>query len=388
MFFLRNNPGRQRMFLIVYTLALCVLIAVLGYKLFSPKTAPERRTNGQEDASEMGGESSRISKQTPERETFKTAYAQLDGKTNEIPLAFFEKYYDSIGPETMLSVLNENKFCHEQAHNLGRAIYDHTKNLAAATSICKTQCTGGCIHGVLMKVIAEDSPAKKGAPGDHASINDLTTSLRNKLATMCENNAITRYTGTGDCYHAMGHALLTLAEYDVHEGLELCKIFSEKGNGPVYFCATGIFMERDLMHGEADKLISNVYPCDTSDYPAACFRYKLRHVFDLTTEYTAGAQFCLTLAGNARSGCFHGLGFGAHKAVYRNENTINAICGLGSARDKKMCLEGVFGKINVYDTKYAQTLCASYDTGDKAICTAASTMRNFSTKRDFTEYSK
>ena len=230
-----------------------------------------------------------------------------DPHAGTVPIDFFRKNYDTYGPAVMLSVLNDIPFCHAQAHNLGRVIYEHTKDLPAATALCQSTCTAGCVHGVLMGLFASTSgwSDKERSVDDHATMKDLTQEFRKEVAGMCERSEITRYTGIGNCYHAVGHALTTLADYDIPSALDMCTLFSAKGPGAVYYCATGVYMERDIGLGASDAKKSEVYPCTDNSYPAACFRYKLRRVFKLPRDYEKVIQLCAGLSGAQKSGCFH-----------------------------------------------------------------------------------
>jgi hypothetical protein len=373
----------------IFLISLASVIA--AYLVFITTKTTLDWFNTRQEIAEIPEMSESTSTRVPQdmKEAFREEYTDRYGDSDiDIPISFFEDNYEKFGPDVMISVLNDNKFCHEQGHNIGRVIYAHTKDVAESTAICKNQCTGGCIHGALMGLIESEHPEKKTDPGAHVSTADLTPALTEKLQTMCDNSAITTYTGRGDCYHAMGHALLTLANYDIPSGIDLCHLYDQQGIGSVYFCATGIYMERDIVYGEDDTKISPIYPCSNYPYPAACFRYTLRRSFKLDSEYETAAQTCLSLSGSQRSGCFHGLGFGAYKTVYRDKSKVNAVCGQGNDIDKQMCLEGLFGKLSVYDATFKEGICELYTAGSQQMCIAASTMRNFSTKRDFTLYSK
>lgn len=307
-----------------------------------------------------------------------------------ISVEAFRSYYDIYGPNVMLDVLNENTSCHSQAHNLGRVIYEHSQDLAASVLICQNKCSEGCIHGVFMGMFETEKnnldTHKEG--DDHVTTKDLSPMLQSKITHTCEKSEITRFMGVGNCYHAIGHAVASLANYDIPAALDLCNLFNDYGIGAIYYCATGVYMERDVTLGkhDADMKGEPLYPCDTSVYPAACYRYKLRRIFSLPREYKKAEDICLGLTGSQRKGCFHGLGFGSQKLVYDDPKSLNVLCGGGDTEDKRMCIEGVFGLINVYDKKRSLRACSFYTAGEKAVCFEASTIANFGMERDFERY--
>ncbi len=320
-------------------------------------------------------------------DAFRSLLADSPSVHGEKPIGFFREHYDAFGPEVMIATLDADPLCHPAAHNLGRVIYERTQDLPKAAAMCQSQCSGGCIHGVLMGMFSERAQTNEFDDGErHAMIDDLTPEFITEIKSMCEESVITRYTGIGNCYHAIGHALMTLANYDIPSGLALCEIFKEKGPGAVYYCATGIYMEREMSLGREDAKVSQTYPCDENLYPAACFRYKLRQVFDLSRDYEKTAAACLALGGANQRGCFHGLGFGAAHAVYRNPSLARTICAAENEDNTRACLEGMFGLLNQHDRSVPGRACESFDAEERPLCDKASTTRNFSMKRDFAFY--
>jgi len=302
-----------------------------------------------------------------------------------IALDFFRHYYDEFGPDVIRAALDDIPFCHAQAHNFGRVIYEHTKDLAQATTICRDSCTAGCIHGVLMSMFEEKSDGNASV-GEHITLADMNQQMRHEIAGICsEKGSVSKYTGVGNCFHAVGHALDALASNDIPSAIDLCQIFNDSGAGAVYYCATGVYMERDIEMGQEDAKISSAFPCTLNKYSAGCFRYKLRRIFDLRSDYIAAKEICLGLSGSEQTGCFHGLGFGAYRAVLRDPSKVDAICSGGDEIDTRLCLEGMFGIINLYDRKVPPRACEIYP-GDTTLCKAASEVRNFDMKRDFRPY--
>ena len=156
-----------------------------------------------------------------------------------------------------------------------------------------------------------------------------------------------------------------------------------EGIGAVYYCATGAYMERELLYWEEDANISSNYPCDeVRDHPAACYRYKLRSAF-AQNESEKAAAVCLGLNGAARRGCFHGLGFAYHALVFKNPEFANPLCRHGDQKDQQMCIEGVVGVLIVYNWRIARKACDSLPKELRVFCSNFSKIENFGMKREF-----
>ncbi len=339
--------------------------------------------------SEMAGSKSRNDRGTESQRTaFRNLIASYSHEQDSLPLSIFQDNYESIGPRAMIAVLDEDRLCHTKGHNLGRVIYTRTNDLAASTAICRNSCSDGCVHGVLMSYFAKESSSVNLSQEEHhVSINDVTPALKISLSRICENSAITKYTGIGNCYHAVGHALATVADYDVTSAIGLCDIFTSHGPGAVYYCATGVYMERELLFGDSDvKTPANpLYPCDAGQYPAGCYRYKMTRLLKNIADVGRVIDICKALPDAQEEGCFHGIGFAASPFILKNPYILTSVCNSGTDRDQQMCLEGVFGYTNLYDQTVAKRACVSFE-GSRALCDEASRIENFTMQRDFTHY--
>jgi len=364
---------------------ICLLILVAIAASIEQRPEVERPSVSFDD--EMGAGSDVLLEASPEKvQAFTEIVAGFDWHVRTLPATFFREYYDEFGPEAMIAVLDDVEFCHSEAHNLGRVIYERTQDLAVATNICRNQCSSGCIHGVLMGLFAQKSDSIAFADSErHATIEDLTPALQDEILGVCEGGEVTRHIGIGNCYHAIGHALMALANFDIPSATGLCELFEKHSLGAIYNCVTGIYMERDIEYGAADALVSNVYPCAQNEHPVACYRYKMRRVFDLDTGHEAAIALCQRLSGAERRGCFHGVGFGSAKRIYKDPDMADDVCASGDETDQLMCLEGAFGYTNLYDHSVAEEACEAY-AGNKAICFAASPVKNFRMDYDFDRY--
>jgi hypothetical protein len=315
--------------------------------------------------------------------------AVADGRDGSVPISFYEKNYDVYGPQAIRDAFQDVPYCHDAGHNFGRVVYDRSDNFTDAVLICGASCTGGCIHGVLMQMFQErsDLVKKPSAPGEHISLNDLKPGFQEDIKNICTSSStVTSFTGMGNCYHAVGHAFAALAELDIPSALNLCRVFEDVGVGAVYYCATGVYMEREVETGSYDAKISNTFPCDDSLFPAACFRYKFEQVFEFPRDIEAAKSLCLSLSGNEQEGCFHGLGLSSYKALDKDPSLINSVCGSGSAEDQRMCLEGAIGILKIYDPSKVNVICDKNWTGDRNMCQSAAKIFNFGMNRDFGPY--
>jgi len=338
------------------------------------------------DMEGMVGSSTSTTPQTEAlKEHFRTLIQPFASDGSIIPLGIFEKNYATYGPEVMIDVLNEDRLCHVQAHNLGRVIFTHTNDLVSSLAICQNKCTEGCIHGVLMGLF--HTPLTESDP----SPEELTPTMQRKIGSMCDNADITRYTGLGNCYHALGHVVGSLTENDVPKAIALCQsIFKPEGIGAVFYCATGVYMQLDITLGDVHVRQSggDIFPCDTNLYPAACYRYRLYRAFQFPEEYKQASDFCMSLSGAKQRGCFNAIGADAYRMVQKDPAALNQLCSAGDDLDKQMCVEGVLGMLKVYFPQSLQAACDLYVVGDKAMCTRAAGLYIFSMNRDFTLYAQ
>lgn len=76
---------------------------------------------------------------------------------------------------------------------------------------------------------------------------------------------------SGDCFHGLGHAAMSLSSYDSFRAISICKLLKQKL--AAYYCATGAYHEYFLQNYGQRVGDSLLYPCDKSnDFPAACYR--------------------------------------------------------------------------------------------------------------------
>lgn len=295
-----------------------------------------------------------------------------EANPKEVPLNIISDYYQKLGPDIMLDAIEEDKYCHNKGHNIGRVIFDKTKDLNQSLQICSSRCTTGCFHGVLMELFGQDS--------EHLTLN----SIQKKITTICDLNLIQSKVEKGSCIHGMGHALMNLSDYDLNKALSYCSLYQEPGL--IYYCVDGAYMERDSKMADEDIKVGMGYPCDQYSFAPACYKYKISRKFG--SNYDQAISYCLTLKDlSLQHGCFHGLGYSYFEQIDQNNNLLEYICSKGDSVGKKMCIEGAIGVLTVLDTPKSIKLCESFkNETDKKTCLKEASIGNLGLDRDFTNY--
>ena len=282
---------------------------------------------------------------------FSTDYMLKAGQRRQV----FESYLDTLGAQGILDVLEaRSPLCHNEAHELGRAVYAHFKDVGRALSECGSRCTSACLHGVL-----------KEAYG-----NSTVEQLRPQLASVCTQGAMAEIKRPGNCAHGMGHALMMVAGNDVDQSIDGCAGF----NNPAmeYYCVTGVFMELfDQAAQWKDK--GTFYPCDIyTRFPAACYRYQSNRMLNKVGRDRAKlAELCRSLPAAQRRGCFHGAGFAALLEVTKQPELIATACPDQPAEDQTLCLEGLVESFAAYESDKAAASCGYLKGQAAETCQAA-----------------
>lgn len=341
------------------------------------------------DDHEMGESSNQISEllfvdpgQVTEKQSEFIAELSKTAK-NKRPL--YEKYIDVIGANGVLDGVEKLwPKCHSEAHDLGKVIYAKLNDIGQGLGVCADRCYSGCMHGVLMEAFSayQDTDDAEG----HVDMEKLKPAM-NELCFGNEKMASSY--SPGDCAHGLGHALMFLSGYNIREAIEGCKLF--ESNHMIYYCATGAYMEYVTENDKKDAATKTLlYPCDTFDFPAACFRYKWVHVasrhyknngtlIDLRKE-------CEKLDGKFRLGCFHGLGNGHMSAIATGRIKISDICLNGSEDEKFVCIEGAIERIAKYHKTLALKACETLEGKYNDICFKAIDHGMYNMDKDLSLY--
>jgi hypothetical protein len=304
---------------------------------------------------------------SPEKR-FSRGYSALllkQANTSENLRALYADALDNMPTSTVLSLIEENKFCHSDSHELGKLVYLRSKaNLASAFEVCQKHCMDGCFHGVLMEAFR--SPNERSDELSHVSHEDF----QKKAVEICATSA--NIQAPEECAHAIGHGLLVSTE-DMHRALELCSTFKIPGVG--YYCSTGVFMQRDIDHGEEDaKRADYTYPCSefAGQYDVQCWRYKVRQLFikfqtsnsgSRTSRINAAEQMkemCRGLEKKARLGCWHGLGNGLYAEIIDTPEYLADLCiGDNSDNERLACIDGAMENVSLVSARAATQACAA-----------------------------
>jgi hypothetical protein len=214
--------------------------------------------------------------------------------------------------------------------------------------------------------------------------------LRPAIKDLCQSNPVmTASYSPGDCAHGVGHALMSLAGYEIPEALKACQ--GNENQAMEYYCATGAYMEYVTERDPQDATTESVlYPCDAYIYPSACARYKMMHV--VRRHYAAGRTteelraLCASLTGAVRRGCFHGLGNAHTLLIAAGKIGIRPVClDLGKV-EEFVCIDGAMERMAKFLPDIAVHVCDQLDGENKAACLTAVSRKMYEMKKDLSLY--
>lgn len=299
----------------------------------------------------------------------------------------YEQYIDVIGANGIIDMLHSVSLqCHDEAHDLGRIIYERLKDVSHAIGVCANSCTSGCLHGVIMEAFGEgQNPTVSASPAEIAS-------RKRAMNALCDEGwDPTDSYQRGDCAHAVGHALMFLANHDIPRAVQSCRDFDELPM--MYYCVTGVYMEYveyvDPRDAPDARTRSALYPCDESPYPAACARYKMQRVAKRYSEdgrVKGLVRECENLAGKYRLACFHGLGNAHVSRIERGRISIRDVCLHGTATEQTMCIEGAIERMAKVNEGRAREVCGELEGQNHETCLTAVKNRLYSVDKDLTLY--
>ena len=189
------------------------------------------------------------------RQRFLTEYRGIAADARRKVL---DAWIPRLGVTGLLDALEEGfPSCHDHAHELGKAAYAASRDMAGVLQACQTRCVSGCMHGVLMEAFTE-------RPG----------ALRDRIATLCDGAAFRQIHKKGDCVHGVGHGVAYVSDYDVPRALALCEAVGDRAYQ--YYCASGAYMQLFMTFQRQISARADHYPCDEAKrFAAACYRYKV-----------------------------------------------------------------------------------------------------------------
>lgn len=298
---------------------------------------------------------------------------------NEI--IFFAKYIELVPAEAILEFLErEESTCHRQAHELGRAVFRKHKNINQALKICSNGCTNACMHGAIGEAFSDEKHSENhtvSSSENHSDQNNHAIKLNQlieKMEPFCREGEMALLHKRGNCAHAMGHALMLKTNHNIESSLSACGHFTEPGMD--YYCATGVYMQylddahlNKTRQIDVDRWGSN-YPCNQhTAYPAACYRYivnMVKNERDLGLEHLV--ILCSQLPGDAKAGCYHGLGTAYTPYLGSHPTLLKVVCSAGTHVDQALCIEGAIEKLADFNEQWALAACETLDGKNKSIC--------------------
>lgn len=209
---------------------------------------------------------------------------------------YFKKHYEPTAPNA-----------HGIAHYIGASLYDE-KGFSGIT-YCDSHIAHGCYHGFIQEFILSEGIDKI-----------------NKVSEICKKNSLS----TLNCYHGIGHGLVSYYNYDIPSSLTACDTYSDPAYA--YGCYSGVFMENGLNNTAQAKRSDPLFPCSSlsKKHKPSCYQnqiYFLRKLFG--NDFKAMFQACEGEADPtfARR-CVQGIG--GYITLYYNYNPekIRKACSL------------------------------------------------------------
>jgi hypothetical protein len=279
---------------------------------------------------------------------FELAYS----RTPSAPRPVFAEFLPILGSGTMLDYLERiYPKCHGEAHELGRAIFAARQDLAAALVECGARCSGGCMHGAVKEAFGGES----------------LEALVAKMNAFCAGSTMAAFR-PGNCAHAIGHAFMLIAAGDVAASLNACLYFDDESMR--YYCSGGVFME--LLQGSArpPEWPSVAAPCEQfSQFPAACYRYRLPQAFGLDAD--AALAECRGLSGAQRRGCYHGLGAVLRESMHNDPARLETACASAGPEELALCIEGAVDKLAEEHPRWVRAVCDGIHGDAQRLCNQA-----------------
>jgi hypothetical protein len=161
--------------------------------------------------------------------------------------------------------------------------------------------------------------------------------------------------------HGFGHGLIQIIS-DYTDAIAYCRTSSDKEWQ--YICATGIYMS--YLNDNRFSLYGTIFPCDSADFPAACFRFKY-DIFGPQANQELSFP-CEYFHPYIRRGCIFGQGFVNSITA---DNLTAQVCNRYKAErfdpdDYVTCVYGFFsaraaGNLERNQIDYATEHCDYFD---------------------------
>jgi hypothetical protein len=140
------------------------------------------------------------------------------GRNGKNKRALYTEYVPVVGANGVLAGIEELwPKCHSEGHDLGKVIFEKTKDVGTSLRVCRDGCYSGCMHGVLMEAFAS---ARSDATVDAEQHVDIAL-VKTMMDDICKGDIMTSAYSPGDCAHATGHALMVLSDYLVSDAIRV-----------------------------------------------------------------------------------------------------------------------------------------------------------------------
>ncbi len=304
------------------------------------------------------------------RERFLAEYAAAPAEGRR---AVLQAWVPRLGVVGLLDAIEEGfPSCHDHAHELGKAAFAATHDMAGVIRACQTRCVSGCMHGVLMEAFTE-----------------RPESLRSRIATLCDGQAFREVHRKGDCVHGVGHGAAYVSRYDMGRALSLCEAVGPRSLQ--YYCASGAYMQLFMTFQRQIAARTDQYPCDEATrFAAACYRYKVFFMLARAAGPDRGLSTvvgeCLALPGRVQPACFHGLGHALVGWVAERPGRIHDACEHGTPPDQWLCIQGVVEKLATLDERAAARVCAELRGENADVCREAARNKLYALRKTGLEH--
>jgi hypothetical protein len=281
--------------------------------------------------------------------------------------------------------------CHDLSHAIGSAgLYD-IRDLNTALISCTNTCVYGCQHGVI------------------SAWYSLGKDIVGQLPSICvEGIDWTKLPfGQNGCFHEVGHAMASIAGYDMEKSLRYCDQVDDIGR---IDCAHGVFME--MYEPATFTLAPQPLPpnyvawCGSlwAPYDKICYDKAGANIYGRTQDDDASYAICREVPLQYQGGCIRALGqnifyvyqhdadqsqkviaFCRKAGEYFNEclagalssssvsqkNAIGAvrICQEFLQEERLICINGLREEMKASHTKEEQrVICSQFESSERSIC--------------------
>jgi len=276
-------------------------------------------------------------------------YPSYELKTYKENLIEQEAYYTVLVREEGIDVaFNELKsnygdnkdvtsLCHDIAHFIGRAAAEKYTEINEAFSHGDGFCWSGYHHGVIEKSIVKFDDLKKGA-------NSICLNFPGK-----ENRSFGYYS----CLHGLGHAAMSLANYELFDSLEVCNLLEDVWERQS--CYSGVFMENTftVIRYNNMKYLNPKnphFPCDEVEnkYKSSCYIVQSSYMLEVSNyDYSEVFEICSEADDPYDEICYQSLGRDIVDETQSNVKRVKKLCLKGTGfKQESNCVIGAVQSLN------------------------------------------